>query len=96
MPHPLVITRDMGAFIHIFIDGGPDALCDDCCCDCNEVEVGARFGSYVVCPECAMDRIRCGEIPDEISRDGETFKTFCDRLNAPLRARMEAMHAETN
>jgi hypothetical protein len=96
MPHPLVITRDMGEFVHIMIDGGPDALCDDCDRNCNQVKLGARFGRHVVCPECAVRRLNDGDLPDEISRENETFKTFCDRLNAPLRAKMDRLHAETN
>ena len=96
MPHPLVITRDVGEFVHIFIDGGPTPLCDICCCDCTDVKIGARFGSYVVCPQCAVNMLNDGDRPDEVSREHETFKTFCDRLNALLRAKMDRLHAETN
>ena len=96
MPHPSVVVRDIGAFVHILIDGGPDALCDDCCCDCNDEQIGVRFDTHVVCPACAVDRLCDGEKPSEVSRPNETFKQFCDRLNAPLRARMDAMTAETN
>ena len=96
MPHPLVIARNMGTFVHIFIDGGPTPICDGCEKDCTDVKIGARFGRYAVCLDCAFERIKEGEYPDEISRDNETFNTFCDRLNAPLRAKMDRLHAETN
>lgn len=96
MSHPSVVVREFDSVVHIMVDGGPDALCDDCCCNCNDVPIGVRFGSHVVCPACAVDRLRAGDRPNEVSRPNETFKTFCDRLNAPLRARMDALTAETN
>lgn len=96
MSHHNVITRDVGQVVHIFIDGGPEAICDDCNRNCDDVKLGTRFATHVVCPECAVARINDGQTPDETSRADETFKTFCDRLNAPLRAKMDKLHAETN
>jgi len=96
MSHPSVMIREEKDFVHIFVDAGPEVLCDDCCEPCGDAPFGVRFGGYAVCPICAVERIRDGRLPDEISSKGEDFKAFCYRLNAPLRAKMDRLHAETN
>lgn len=94
--HPSVLVRDCGPFVHIMIDGGPEALCDDCCEPCGDAPFGVRFGSYAVCPACAARRVLSGDMPDEVSRPDESFQAFCDRLNAPMRAKMDRLYAEQN
>ncbi len=96
MSHPCVLVSERAGVVHIMVDGGPVPLCDVCCKDCTKEPHGFRFGSYVVCANCAFDWISNGELPNELSRPNETFKAFCDRLNAPLRAKMDLLFAETN
>jgi hypothetical protein len=96
MSHPCVLVTERAGVVHIMVDGGPIPLCDACCKDCTDEAHGFKFGGYVVCEECARQWISDGQLPDEVSLPNETFKTYCDRLNAPLRARMDRLFAETN
>lgn len=93
--HPPVMVEETAAAVFILVDNGL-CLCDGCCKDCSNEPHGFMFGPFVVCADCATDAIRNGLEPDEVSRPDETFKTYCDRMNAPLRAKMDSLVARTN